>query len=89
MSLKSELKKGTKIKLGVEYCNFMGEELSFKQGDTIELVEGYFEEYNGLYSYESKCPSILVNGEFESIYHLFGNELEYFKDCEIVTCQKK
>lgn len=82
MNLKDKLKVGVKIKIGVKYAS--GRE--FEPDEIIELIPGYFEEDNGLYCYTSEAPSIQVEegGEFDSIYHLFGNDLERFMDCEIV-----
>jgi hypothetical protein len=76
------LEIGTKIKIGKEYSK----EYGFKEGEVIELIEGYFDEYNGLYCYTSNAPSIWneQQKEFDSIYHLFGNDLERFLDCKIV-----
>ena len=65
---------GTKIKLGPNYCKEMGG----KTGDIITLIEGYFDH--------DTTPSVWDENakEFDSIYHLFGNNMEYFMDCEIV-----
>lgn len=78
----SQLQIGTKIKIGKEYANKQG----FKPNEIIELVEGYFDEYNGLYCYTSTAPAIWneYQNEFDSIYHLFGNKLDNFMDCEII-----
>jgi hypothetical protein len=78
----SKLKVGTKIRIGKEYAKQYG----FKEDEIIQLIEGYFEEDNGLYTYTVECPSILdeKTKDFDSIYHLFGNDFEYFLDCEII-----
>jgi hypothetical protein len=86
MNVKEELEDrlivGVKIRIGKEYADYSQ---SFKEGDIIELIEGYFEYENGLYTEEQKCPSIPSgHDDFDSIYHLFGNDLENFKDCEIL-----
>ena len=77
-----ELKIGTKIKIGDKYA----EENGWGKNETIELVEGYFDEDNGLYCYTSTAPSIWnpEQDEFDSIYHLFGNDLDGFMDCTIL-----
>lgn len=82
--MKANLKVGTKIKIGNKYASEHG----FYPNEVIELIEGIFDEYNGLYAYTSKAPAIWNEdqGEFDSIYHLFGNDLEDFMDCEIVEC---
>lgn len=83
--LEAQLTVGTNIRLGqkfVEQSGFAG----WKAGDVITLVEGYFERDNGLYTVEETAPSIWDEKakEFSSIYHIFGNNLEDFMDCEIV-----
>lgn len=78
----SQLKVGTKIKIGQQYAAQFG----FKEGQIIELVEGYFDYDNGLYTETQVSPSVWDDErqEFDSIYHLFGNALEHWLDCEIV-----
>jgi len=73
---------GTKIKIGKKYADDFG----FDEGQVIELVEGYFEYENGLYTETQSCPAIWDESQkdFDSIFHLFGNDLEYWYDCEIV-----
>ena len=73
---------GTKIKIGKKYADDFG----FDEGQVIELVEGYFEYENGLYTETQSCPAIWDESQkdFDSIFHLFGNVLEYWYDCEIV-----
>ena len=77
-----KLEVGTKIKIGEEYS----QEHGYKKGEIIELVDGTFEHDNGLYCETQHAPSVWNdrNEEFDSIYHLFGNDLEWFMDCEIV-----
>lgn len=50
------------------------------------MVEGHFEYDNGLYTEDQTAPSWwdAEEEDFESIYHLFGNKLEDFMDCEVV-----
>ena len=49
------------------------------------MVEGHFEYDNGLYTEYQTAPSWWdAEEDFESIYHLFGNKLEDFMDCEVV-----
>jgi hypothetical protein len=80
--LQENLIIGTKIKLGKEYSIHSGME----EGEVIELVEGYFEYDNGLYTESQSAPSIWseLDKEFDSIFHLFGNDFEYFMDCKII-----
>lgn len=84
MNNKIFLKVGDKIKIG----NKCAEESCgrFSAGDIITLVEGSFEHDNGLYTEHLKEPAIWNDElhEFDSIYHLFGNDLEDFLDCEII-----
>ena len=87
--LKEKLVVGAKIKIGEIYAK---EHFIVESGEIIELVEGSFDEDNGLYTYTSIAPAIWNEDqkEFESIYHLFGNNLEHFYDCEIlITPEKK
>ena len=82
--LKNRLIVGARIKLGEKYCKARN---GCNSGDVIELIKGEFDEDNGLYTYTSTAPSIWneERKEFDSIYHLFGNDLEDFWDCEIIT----
>lgn len=75
---------GDSIKFGEKYCKKYGcEDLIAK---TIMMTPQYFEEDNGLYVYTSECAGIYdeEKEEAESIYHLFGNNFEYFMDCELI-----
>ncbi len=82
LELESKLVVGTKIKYGKQYAEFAG----VNEGEVIELVEGSFEYDNWLYTENQTAPSIWDESQkdFDSIYHLFGNDLEDFMDCEIV-----
>jgi hypothetical protein len=73
---------GVKIRFGKQYAK----EHYATEGKIITLVEGDFEYDNGLYTENQCCPAIWDEGskEFESIYHLFGNDFENFLDCTIV-----
>lgn len=80
--LEEKLVVGAKIKIGKLYA----EEFGFDEGQIIELVQGYFEHDNGLYTETQMAPAIWVEDqkEYDSIYHLFGNNLENFLDCEVI-----
>lgn len=81
--LEELLQVGTKIIIGTK-CQ---KELPyFEVGETLELVEGHFEYDNGLYTEDQTAPSIWdeKRKDFDSIYHLFGNDLEDFADCEVL-----
>lgn len=81
--LEEKLTVGTQIRLGNKYCKFSGR----IKGAVITLVEGEFYSENGLHGITETAPAIWDEDgeEFDSIYHLFGNDLEDFKDCEILT----
>lgn len=74
---------GASIKIGKQYAEECG---GFEAGQIITLLQGYFERDNGLYDVTETAPSIWDEGskDFDSIYHLFGNDLENWYDCEIV-----
>jgi hypothetical protein len=74
---------GAVIKIGNRYAKEIG---GLKAGELITLIEGSFEYDNGLYSTMETAPSIWdeATKDFDSIYHLFGNDLENFLDCEII-----
>lgn len=78
------LEVGDQIRIGKEYAKKIG---GLKSGETITLIKGYFEHDNGLYTDTIECPSIWNEDEedFDSIFHLFGNNLEKFMDCEILN----
>ena len=77
------LQIGTKIRIGTEYSK---EYTQFKAGQIITLIEGHFEYDNGLYTENQTCPAIWNEEEkdFDSIYHLFGNDFENFMDCIVM-----
>lgn len=74
---------GAQIKIGRRYVK---EEGGFKPGEIITLIQGYFERDNGLYDGTETAPSIWNKDseDFDSIYHLFSNDLENWYDCKIV-----
>lgn len=74
---------GAKVRIGKQYAH----EYGFNDGEVITLVEGHFEYDNGLYISDQTAPAIYDadSREYDSIYHLFGNDFEHFMDCEVVT----
>jgi len=78
-----QLVVGARIKIGKSYAEKFG---GFNEGEVITLVEGFFDYDNGLYMETQTAPSIWnkEQGEFDSIYHLFGNDIEDFLDCTIL-----
>jgi len=76
-----ELRVGQKIIIGKKCSEFT----KFKENQIIELKEGYFECDNGLYVHYEMCPSFFDEDDCDSIYHIFGNDLEYFLDSKIIT----
>lgn len=83
MNLIDQLVIGAKIRLGDKYCQATG----YDKGTIITLIEGALDHDNGLYTEIQSAPSIWdeEQKEFNSIYHLFGNDLEDFTDCEILN----
>jgi hypothetical protein len=78
------IERGDSIKFGEQWCKEHGSEDLI--GKTIKLTPQYFEEDNGIYTYESECPGIYDESDDEahSIYHLFGNDLSNILDCELI-----
>lgn len=74
---------GAHVKIGDEYAKTY----RFKSGEIITLIEGFFEYDNGLYCETQISPAIFDydEKEFDSIYHLFGNNFENILDCEILV----
>lgn len=81
--LESRLVVGARVRIGEAYAK---EHPNCKAGDIITLVRGEFEHENGLYTEHVSVPSIwdTDSREFDSIYHLFGNDLSGFMDCEVL-----
>ena len=76
-----ELKVGQKIIIGIKSSEFTG----FKENQIIELKEGYFDYDDGLSVDYKKLPSYFDEAkDCYSIYHIFGNDLEYFLDSKII-----
>ena len=80
--LEGKLVVGTKVRIGKECSQVTG----LDNGQVIEFIKGFFDEENGLYTETVTAPSIRneAAGDFDSIYHLFGNDLEDFLDSEIL-----
>lgn len=80
--LEAKLVVGAKIVIGSLYAS----EHFCKAGEVLTLVQGYFERDNGLYTETDTCPAVWDDDakDFDSIYHLFGNDLEDFLDCQII-----
>ena len=74
---------GAQIRIGGRYVKECG---GFKPGEVITLIEGYFEHDNGLYTETQTAPSIWDKDseDYDSIYHLFGNDLENWYDCKVI-----
>lgn len=77
-----KLKVGDKIKIGKKSSEYCG----LEEDEIIELIEGEFEYDNGLYEEIQTAPSIWneEDGEFDSIFHLFGNDLDGFLDSKVL-----
>lgn len=79
--LSEKLIHGSTLKIGANYakgnpCFFPGQLLQIFAWDFGEYPEE-IDEASAVYNPTS--------GEVESIYHLFGNKLENFMDCEVIT----
>jgi transcription antitermination factor NusG len=83
---KEELEKllivGAKIKIGKEYSALHG----FEENEIVELIEGVFENDTGECIETEYSPAIFNDElkDFDSIYHLFGNDFEDFLDCIVI-----
>jgi hypothetical protein len=75
---------GSKVKIGKKFAK---ENPSFKAGQIIEFIQGYFDYDNGLYVETETAPALWNEKikEFDSIYHLFGNNGERFLDCKLIN----
>lgn len=72
---------GTKIKIGKEYVKEIG---GFEEGEIITLEMLPFEydsDFGGGVEY---APGVFNGHEYDSIYHLFGNDFEWWYDNTIV-----
>lgn len=76
---------GDSIRIGRKYAKEHGCKI-WKEGAVITLIEGHFEHDNGLYVEDETCPAIWdeARQDFDSIFHLFGNDLEWWEDCEVI-----
>ena len=85
--LEAILVVGAKIKLGKKCCEHCFKSGPHKPGDIIELIKGYFDHENGLWCETVHAPSIWNEKlrEFDSIYHLFENDLSGFLDSEVIN----
>jgi Zn-finger protein len=78
------IESGDSVKFGRKWCKRNG--CKDLIGKTVMFTPQFFEDDNGLYSYETECPGIWdeKNEVAESIYHLFGNNLESLMDCVLI-----
>lgn len=81
--LEDNLIVGARIKIGPKYAEMFG----FESGEVIELINGHFEYDNGLYTEDQQCPAVYDESlnDYDSIFHLFGNDFEHWLDNEILT----
>lgn len=81
--LEEKLIVGARIQLGEHFCK---DSYGWIPGEVITLVLGSFEHDNGLYTQDDFCPAVWdeKQKDYDSIYHIFGNDLENFKDCVIL-----
>lgn len=73
---------GVSIKIGARYALQNG---GFEEGEVIKLVQGVFEVDDG-YGRVEYAPSVWNSKQnlFDSIYHLFGNDLNEMDDCVVL-----
>lgn len=74
---------GDTVKIGVKSAELCG----YSAGTELVFIQGYFDHDNSLYTETQTAPSIWNEEEkdFDSIYHIFGNDLEFFLDSKIVS----
>lgn len=72
---------GAVVRIGEKSAKLTG----YQAGDEITLINGYFEYDNGLYSETQTSPSVWDGDDYNSIYHIFGNDLEDFLDSEVIN----
>lgn len=80
--LEKQLVVGAKVRIGKEYAASSG----FTEGEVITLVNGSFEHENGLFTETVSSPAWWDESQrdFESIYHLWENDLSGFADCVVL-----
>jgi len=84
MMLKEQLVVGARVKLGPDYAHHH----NMEAGEIITLIEGKMWYDNGLFDEMTTAPSIKSSDpddEYDSIYTLFGCDLEDFDDCEVLS----
>lgn len=83
------MKSGDRIKFGPIYCNENYKE--YLEGKTIMLTPQVFEYDNDLYFEYQDSPGIFEDEEEgpESIYHLFGNNLDKMLDCVLIPATEE
>ena len=89
---------GDEIVLGKKYCLKKGINYTAKK---LKIIEGVFDNDNGLYCYEETAPSVknediynecdwdYEEGEYESVYHLFGEFLDGMLDTLVIKKEAK
>lgn len=81
------LEVGDEITIGAASSELCG----YEAGTVLHLIEGFFDYENGLYTETETAPSVLDEDQkdFSSIYHIFGNDLEHFKDSVVTKSVKQ
>lgn len=85
-----EIEGGDSIVFGPTWC--IANNRDDLKGKTVKLEPQWFECDNGLYVYHQVCAGLPAIDEDEipdSIYHLFGNDLESFLDCTLIKGSKE
>jgi len=72
---------GTKVKIGKQYVEEIG---GFEQGEIITLEMLPFEYDSDFGGGVEDAPGVFNGHDNDSIYHLFGNDFEWWYDNTIV-----
>ncbi|WP_438498047.1 hypothetical protein [Paenibacillus sp. IHBB 3054] len=75
---------GDSVKFGEQWCKDHNSE--HLKGKIIMMTPQWFEYDDDFGGGLQQCAGMLEEGseEPDSIYHLFGNNFEYFSDCELI-----
>lgn len=80
---------GNSIKFGKEYCK--ANNCIYLTNTVRPIVIGFFDNDNGGFTSVEQAPSVYnkENTDFDSMQHLFENNLSGFMDCEIIINMRK
>lgn len=82
MTIISKLKPGVKVRIGEKSSVKCG----FQAGEVVTLQLGSFDYENGFWTETIQGPAVWNEtvDDWDSVYHIWGNDLEDFLDCEII-----